>query len=104
MYSVALGISCIIIIPLAHLYTISNFELAIGTFKELFHGVMIQNMSSHRYPASASIYDALYRDLWYREQYMPQDQKIPKAVFLSQVLGEFIGVSMNTIHLVGTRS
>ena len=41
-------------------------------------------------------------DLWYRAQYMLQDQKIgyymhipPKAVFMSQILGQLIGFPMN---------
>lgn len=101
-YFVAVGVSLIIIIPLAYLYAISNFQLAIGTFDELLYGVMVQNLKSHKHPASASTYGALSGDLWYRAQYMLQDQKIghymhipPKAVFMSQVMGQLIGVPMN---------
>ncbi|SJM88812.1 related to sexual differentiation process protein ISP4 [Zygosaccharomyces bailii] len=101
-YFVALGISCIIIIPLAYLYAISNFQLAIGAFDELLYGVMVQNLKSHKHPAGASTYGAMSGDLWYRAQYMLQDQKIghymhipPKAVFMSQILGQLIGVPMN---------
>lgn len=101
-YFVAVGVSFIIIVPLAYLYAVSNFQLAIGTFDELLYGVMVQKLSTHKHPASASTYGALSGDLWYRAQYMLQDQKIghymhipPKAVFLSQVLGQLIGVPMN---------
>ncbi|SSD60829.1 related to sexual differentiation process protein isp4 [Saccharomycodes ludwigii] len=101
-YFVALGIGSLIVIPLSYLYAISNFQLAIGSFDELIYGSMVENLKTYKHPASASTYGALSGDMWYRAQYILQDQKIghymhipPKYVFLSQILGQIIGVPMN---------
>lgn len=51
IYFVALGFSCIFIIPLIYPYGISNFQLAIDAFDELLFGVMIQVQKSHKHPA-----------------------------------------------------
>ncbi|ABN68038.1 oligopeptide transporter protein [Scheffersomyces stipitis CBS 6054] len=98
---VGLGFGSIIVTPLAWLYALSNFQLAIGTFNELLYGYMVQN-SSVRHPAGAVTYGAIAGDAWYRAQYILQDQKIahymhlpPKAVFFSQIFGELIGVPIN---------
>ncbi|ODQ82907.1 hypothetical protein BABINDRAFT_159399 [Babjeviella inositovora NRRL Y-12698] len=104
-YFVALVFGAVIVTPLAWLYAVSNFQLAIGTFNELLYGYMVQNLS-HRHPAGASTYGAIAGDAWYRAQFMLQDQKIghymhlpPQAVFMSQIFGELIGVPVNYIAL-----
>lgn len=98
---VGLAFGLIIVTPLAWLYALSNFQLAIGTFNELLYGYMIQSKSL-RHPAGATVYGAIAGDAWYRAQYILQDQKIghymhlpPKAVFFSQIFGELIGVPIN---------
>lgn len=92
----------IMIVPLAWLYSFSAFQLPIGTFNELLYGLMIHATNGHRHPAGANAYGAIAGDIWYRAQYMLQDQKIghymhvpPRAIFLSQIFGEFIGVPIN---------
>lgn len=98
---VALAFGSVIVTPLAWLYALSNFQLAIGTFNELLYGYMVQNIPT-RHPAGAITYGAIAGDAWYRAQYILQDQKIghymhlpPKAVFFSQIFGELIGVPIN---------
>lgn len=62
---------------------------------------MIQNKTS-RHPAGAMVYGAVGGDLFYRAQYILNDQKIAhymhisqRAVFFSQIFGELIGVPIN---------
>ncbi|KAK6460334.1 oligopeptide transporter protein [Scheffersomyces coipomensis] len=98
---IGIAFGAVIVTPLAWLYALSNFQLAIGTFNELLYGYMIQNRAS-RHPVGATVYGAIAGDAWYRAQYILQDQKIghymhlpPKAVFFSQIFGELIGVPIN---------
>lgn len=98
---VGLAFGATIVTPLAWLYALSNFQLAIGTFNELIFGYMIQDMKT-RHPAGALSYGAVAGDAWYRAQYILQDQKIghymhlaPRAVFFSQIFGELIGIPIN---------
>lgn len=98
---VGLGIGSVIVTPLAWLYALSNFQLAIGTFNEMLFGYMVQHRST-KSGMSATLYGCIAGDAWYRAQYILQDQKIghylhlpPKAVFFSQVFGELIGVPIN---------
>ncbi|KAI5962119.1 OPT7 [Candida pseudojiufengensis] len=98
---VALAFGVVIVTPLCWLYALTNFQLPIGTFNELIYGYMIQTRSK-RHPAGATVYGALAGDLFYRCQYILNDQKIghymqlpPKAVFISQIFGEILGVPIN---------
>lgn len=100
-YFVALGFGLVIVTPLCWLYALTNFQLAIGSFNELLYGYMVQNIPN-RHPAGASTYGAIAGDIFYRAQYMLQDQKIghymqlpPKIVFWSQLFGELMGVPIN---------
>jgi len=63
---------------------------------------MVNSISGHKHPAGASAYGSIAGDIWYRAQYMLQDQKIghymhvpPRAIFFSQIFGELIGVPIN---------
>lgn len=101
-YLVALGFGAVIVTPMAWLYALSNFQLAIGSFNELIYGYMIHAVSGYRHPAGSSSYGAVAGDAWYRAQYMLQDQKIghymhvpPRAVFFSQIFGELLGIPVN---------
>ncbi|CAK7902314.1 oligopeptide transporter 1 [[Candida] anglica] len=100
-YIVALGFGLLIVTPLCWLYALTNFQLAIGSFNELLYGYMVQNIAA-RHPAGATTYGAIAGDVFYRAQYMLQDQKIghymqlpPKVVFFSQLFGELLGVPIN---------
>lgn len=100
-YLVALGFGFVIVVPLCWLYALTNFQLAIGTFNELLYGYMVQGIKT-RHPAGATVYGAIAGDVFYRAQYMLQDQKIghymqlpPKIVFFSQLFGELLGVPIN---------
>ena len=103
-YFVALAIGAVTIIPFGWLYAVSNYQLPIGTFNELVYGAMIDNIKSgsHRNPVGASVYGAIAGDVWYRAQYMLQDQKIghymhvpQRAIFASQIWGMLIGIPVN---------
>ncbi|KAI1336715.1 OPT oligopeptide transporter protein-domain-containing protein [Xylariaceae sp. FL0016] len=101
-YFVALATGAFVVVPLAWLYAVSNFQLPIGTFNELLYGTMVQNLDHHRNPIGASVYGAIAGGAWYRAQYMLQDQKIghymhvpQRAVFFSQIFGITIGVPIN---------
>src|SRR3954468_22027537 len=74
----------------------------IGTFNELMYGVMVNAVGGHKNPTGATVYSSIAGDIWYRAQYMLQDQKIghymhvpPRAIFFSQIFGELIGVPIN---------
>lgn len=102
---VALALGSIIVTPLSWLYALSNFQLAIGTFNELFYGYMVQNMKSV-HPVSAVVFGAISGSAWYRAQYHLLCMRLgfyihlpPKAVFFSQIYGEIIGVPFNYIAL-----
>lgn len=101
-YIVGILTGAVIVIPLAWLYALSNFQLPIGTANELFYGLMISSVSGHKNPCGASTYGAIAGDAWYRAQLNLQDMKIghymhvsPKAVFLSQIIGTLIGIPIN---------
>lgn len=98
---VALGLGAIILTPLAWLYALSNFQLAIGTFNELFYGYLIQGKGKI-HPVSGAVFGSIAGDAWYRAQFHLQCMRIgfynhlpPKAVFLCQLYGEMIGVPIN---------
>lgn len=102
---VTLVLGAIIVFPLSWLYAISNFQLAIGTFNELFYGYMVQN-KERKHPVSALIFGSIAGDAWYRAQYHLEVMKLgfynhlpPRAVFFSQLYGELIGVPVNYIAL-----
>ncbi|KAH3660378.1 hypothetical protein OGAPHI_006964 [Ogataea philodendri] len=109
-YIAALLLGAVIVTPMAYLYAISNFQLAIGTVNELLYGLMMQTPffagSNGKHPCGASIYGAIAGNCWYRAQYILQDQKIgmyndipPKLVFFSQIFGDLIGVPINYMSL-----
>lgn len=105
-YFVGLATGALIVVPLSWLYAVSNFQLPIGTFNELFYGVMVQNLSTHKNPVGANIYGSIAGDAWYRAQYMLQDQKIghythtpQRAIFFSQIFGICLGVPINYVAL-----
>lgn len=98
---VALVFGAIIVVPLAWLYALSNFQLAIGTFNELLYGYMIQNQSN-RHPAGAVVYGSVSGDAWYRCQYILLMAKVSMFMHIDQRLnmmammyGELIGVPIN---------
>jgi OPT family small oligopeptide transporter len=100
-YFVALGFGLVIVTPLCWLYALTNFQLAIGSFNEVLYGYMVQNIAG-RHPVGATTYGAIAGDIFYRAQYMLQDQKIghymqlpPKVVFFLQIFGELLGVPIN---------
>ncbi|KAF2705706.1 putative oligopeptide transporter [Pleomassaria siparia CBS 279.74] len=101
-FIVAIFSSGLMIIPFSWLYSFSSFQVAIGSFNELLYGFMVHAVSGHRHPAGATAYGSIAGDVWYRAQYMLQDQKIghymhvpPRAIFFSQIFGELIGVPIN---------
>lgn len=98
---VALMLGAIIVTPLAWLYAVSNFQLPIGTFNELFYGYLVQG-KARIHPVSGSVFGSIAGDAWYRAQFHLQCMRIgfynhlpPKAVFLCQLYGELIGVPIN---------
>lgn len=98
---VGLVLGAIIVTPLAWLYALSNFQLAIGTFNELFYGYLVQGQSKI-HPVSGAVFGSIAGDAWYRAQFHLQCMRIgfynhlpPKAVFLCQLYGELIGVPIN---------
>ncbi|ABN65158.2 predicted protein [Scheffersomyces stipitis CBS 6054] len=98
---VALVMGSIIVTPLAWLYALSNFQLAIGTFNELVYGYMVQNLES-KHPAGALVFGSIAGNAWYRAQYHLECMRLgfynhlpPRAVFFSQLYGEMIGVPIN---------
>ncbi|KAF2259850.1 putative oligopeptide transporter [Lojkania enalia] len=101
-FFVAIFTSGVMIVPFGWLYSISSFQLPIGSFNELLYGFMVHAGNSHRHPAGATTYGSIAGDVWYRAQYMLQDQKIghymhipPRTIFFSQIFGELIGVPIN---------
>jgi len=101
-FFVAIFTSGVMIFPFAWLYSFSSFQVAIGTFNELLYGYMVHATGGHRHPAGATAYSSIAGDIWYRAQYMLQDQKIghymhvpPRAIFFSQIFGEIIGIPIN---------
>ncbi|KAF2475835.1 putative oligopeptide transporter [Lindgomyces ingoldianus] len=101
-FFVAILTSGFMIVPFSWLYSFSSFQVAIGTFNELLYGFMVHAVSGHKHPAGANTYGCIAGDIWYRAQYMLQDQKIghymhipPRAVFFSQIFGELIGIPIN---------
>ncbi|KAM3559676.1 hypothetical protein MY1884_003321 [Beauveria asiatica] len=101
-YIVGILTGAVIVIPLAWLYALSNFQLPIGTANELFYGLMISSVSGNKNPCGASTYGAIAGDAWYRAQLNLQDMKIghymhlpAKTVFASQIIGTLIGIPIN---------
>ncbi|KAM3504056.1 hypothetical protein MY10362_003805 [Beauveria mimosiformis] len=101
-YIVGIPTGAVIVIPLAWLYALSNFQLPIGTANELFYGLMISSVSGNKNPCGASTYGAIAGDAWYRAQLNLQDMKIghymhlpAKTVFASQIIGTLIGIPIN---------
>ncbi|ODV79344.1 OPT superfamily oligopeptide transporter [Suhomyces tanzawaensis NRRL Y-17324] len=102
---VALMMGSVIVTPLAWLYALSNFQLAIGTFNELVYGYMIQNYH-YKHPAGALVFGSVAGNAWYRAQHHLHCMRLgfynhipPKAVFFSQLYGELIGVPINYLGL-----
>ncbi|KAF1980252.1 OPT superfamily oligopeptide transporter [Bimuria novae-zelandiae CBS 107.79] len=101
-FFVAIFTSGVMIIPFAWLYSFSSFQVPIGSFNELLYGYMVHATNGHKHPAGATAYGSIAGDIWYRAQYMLQDQKIghymhvpPRAIFFSQIFGELLGVPIN---------
>lgn len=101
-FFVAIFSTGVMILPFSWLYSFSSFQVPIGSFNELLYGFMVHATSGHKHPAGATAYGSIAGDIWYRAQYMLQDQKIghymhvpPKAIFFSQIFGELIGVPIN---------
>ncbi|KAL1592371.1 OPT superfamily [Paraconiothyrium brasiliense] len=101
-FFVAIFTSGTMIIPFAWLYSFSSFQVPIGSFNELLYGYMVHATNGNKHPAGATAYGSIAGDIWYRAQYMLQDQKIghymhvpPRAIFLSQIFGELLGVPIN---------
>ena len=101
-YIIALIIGAITIIPFGWLYAVSNYQLPIGTFNELIYGAMIEGLhdGSHRNPIGASVYGAIAGDVWYRAQYMLQDQKIGEYSQLAQYEPHGRQESLPPLHAV----
>lgn len=102
---IALILGAIIVTPLAWLYGISNFQLAIGTFNELIYGYL-NLFSKKKHPVGALVFGSIAGDAWYRAQYHLDCMRLgfymqlpPREVFLSQLFGELIGVPVNYIAL-----
>lgn len=98
---VALVMGSIIVTPLAWLYALSNFQLAIGTFNELVYGYMVQGLE-HKHPAGALVFGSIAGNAWYRAQYHLECMRLgfynhlpPRLVFFSQLYGEIIGIPVN---------
>ncbi|EGV61894.1 hypothetical protein CANTEDRAFT_108167 [Yamadazyma tenuis ATCC 10573] len=101
---IGLGLGSIIVTPLAWLYALSNFQLPIGTFNELFYGYLVQSREVH--PASGSVFGSIAGDAWYRAQYHLECLKLgfyihlpPRSVFLAQIYGELVGIPVNYLAL-----
>ncbi|ORY00672.1 OPT oligopeptide transporter protein-domain-containing protein [Clohesyomyces aquaticus] len=101
-FFVAIVTSGFMILPFSWLYSFSAFQVPIGSFNELLYGYMVHAVGGHKHPAGANAYGCIAGDIWYRAQYMLQDQKIghymhvpPRAVFFSQIFGELIGIPIN---------
>lgn len=75
-FFIAIFTSGIMILPFSWLYSFSSFQVAIGTFNELLYGFMVHATAGHKHPAGATAYGSIAGDIWYRAQYMLQDQKI----------------------------
>ncbi|KAK6205585.1 OPT oligopeptide transporter protein-domain-containing protein [Scheffersomyces amazonensis] len=102
---IGLIMGSIIVTPLAWLYALSNFQLAIGTFNELVYGYMMQNVN-RKHPAGALVFGSIAGNAWYRAQYHLESMRLgfynhlpPRAVFFSQLYGELIGVPINYLAL-----
>lgn len=100
---VALVMGGLIVTPLAWLYALSNFQLAIGTFNELIYGYMIQNVPK-RHPVGALVFGSIAGDAWYRAQFHLDSLRLgfynhlpPRYVFLAQLFGELIGIPINYV-------
>ncbi|CAG8978258.1 hypothetical protein HYALB_00009155 [Hymenoscyphus albidus] len=99
---VAMSTGAVVVVPLGWLYSMSNFQLPVGTTNELLYGLMVNSVDGYKHPVGAFVYSTIAGDAWYRAQIMLQDQKIghymlipPRAVFFSQVFGSTIGVPIN---------
>lgn len=102
---VALIMGAIIVTPLMWLYALSNFQLPIGTFNELFYGYLVEN-AQQKHPAGAAFFGCVAGNAWYRSQFHLELMKLgfynhvpPKLVFFSQIYGELIGVPINYLSL-----
>lgn len=102
---IGLILGSIIVTPLSWLYALSNFQLPVGTFNELFYGYLVQGYNKI-HPASGIVFGSIAGDAWYRAQYHLECMRLgfyihlpPKAVFLAQIYGELIGVPVNYIAL-----
>lgn len=100
---VALTMGALIVTPLAWLYALSNFQLAIGTFNELVYGYMIQRQEK-RHPVGALVFGLIAGDAWYRAQFHLDCMRLgfynhlpPRGVFLAQLFGECIGIPINYV-------
>lgn len=100
---VALMMGGLIVTPLAWLYALSNFQLAIGTFNELIYGFMIQYVPK-RHPVGALVFGSIAGDAWYRAQFHLDSLRLgfynhlpPRYVFWAQLYGEFIGIPINHV-------
>ncbi|KAF1936915.1 putative OPT oligopeptide transporter [Clathrospora elynae] len=101
---VGLAMGIVVVVPLAYLYAISNYQVAIGDFNELMYGYMVHTKAGagHHHPCGPSVYGSIAGDAWYRAQTMLQDQRIghymhipPRTVFFSQIFGSVLGIPIN---------
>lgn len=102
---IALLMGSIIVTPLMWLYALSNFQLPIGTFNELFYGYLVQD-APRSHPAGAAFFGCVAGNAWYRSQFHLELMKLgfynhipPRYVFMSQIFGELIGVPINYLSL-----
>lgn len=102
---IALVMGTIIVTPLMWLYALSNFQLPIGTFNELFYGYLVQDLPL-KHPAGAAFFGCVAGNAWYRSQFHLELMKLgfynhipPRLVFISQIYGELIGVPINYFSL-----
>lgn len=102
---VALAVGSVIVTPLMWLFALSSFQLPIGTFNELLYGMLVQNLHK-KHPGGAAFFGCVAGNAWYRSQYHLELMKLgfynhipPRAVFMSQIYGEFIGVPINYLTL-----
>ncbi|ODV66002.1 oligopeptide transporter 7 [Hyphopichia burtonii NRRL Y-1933] len=95
----------LIVTPLIWLYAMSNFQLPIGTFNELFYGYLVESVKK-KHAAGASFYSVILGNAWYRCQHHLESRRLgfynhipSRAVFFAQIYGEIIGVPFNYLAM-----
>jgi len=101
MLFIGLAIGAIIVLPMAYIYSVSGYQMAVGYFNELFYGYAI-NAGGSRHPVGSLSYRVISGQCWYEAQSMLADMKLghyfhvpPRKVLLAQVWGICVGVPVN---------